>query len=244
MSNYDFCADWIQQNKPDKNMSVLDFGCGAGIIVKKLQERGINAFGADVFYDGANYRENILPDIKAGSIKEIKNNIIPFADNTFDFVTNNQVMEHVENLDQVLSELARVLKPGGKVLSIFPEKSSMREGHIGIAFLHWFPKKSLFRVYFCAFWRALGFGYFKNNKSYIQFSKEACEWLDKWTFYRKRADIDSIYQHHFVNLIHLEDYWLKYRLGKRAVYIDWVPAVIKRLVVTKLSNMVFTAEKM
>ena len=34
---------------------------------------------------------------------------IPFPDGFFDLVTNNQVMEHVEDLDAVLAEIARVL---------------------------------------------------------------------------------------------------------------------------------------
>src|ERR1019366_9228148 len=62
-----------------------------------------------------------------------------FADCYFDLVVNNQVLEHVDDLDGVLREIHRVVKPGGQVLSIFPSRDVFREGHIGIPFAHWFP---------------------------------------------------------------------------------------------------------
>ena len=36
----------------------------------------------------------------------------------------------------VLAKISRVLKPGGMVLSLFPDKGVWREGHCGIPFLH------------------------------------------------------------------------------------------------------------
>jgi 2-polyprenyl-3-methyl-5-hydroxy-6-metoxy-1,4-benzoquinol methylase len=42
------------------------------------------------------------------------------------------VLEHVEDFDVVLRAMNRVLKPGGMVLSIFPDRSVWRQGHAGI----------------------------------------------------------------------------------------------------------------
>ncbi len=47
-------------------------------------------------------------------------------------------MEHVDDLNFTLSELARVFKPSGKVLTLFPSAEVIREGHCGIPFAHWF----------------------------------------------------------------------------------------------------------
>ena len=45
----------------------------------------------------------------------------------FDLVLSNQVIEHVEDLDAVLCEIHRVLKPGGAFLSLFPSKDVIRK---------------------------------------------------------------------------------------------------------------------
>ena len=169
--------------------------------------------------------------------------VIPFDDASFDFVINNQVMEHVEDLDSVLAEIQRVLKHGGSVLSLFPDNSVLREGHCGIAFLHWFPKGSKLRIYYAAACRALGLGYHKGNKTIMGWSREFCEWLDKWTYYRPREEICSTYNKYFVNVQYIEDYWLHQRLEKRKILVNWLPVAIQTWVVRKLAGMVFTARK-
>lgn len=45
---------------------------------------------------------------------------IPFKDNSVDFIINIAVLEHVPNPEKVVSEIFRVLKPGGIVCSYFP----------------------------------------------------------------------------------------------------------------------------
>jgi len=45
---------------------------------------------------------------------------IPFEDNSVDFIINIAVLEHVPNPEKVISEIFRVLKPGGIVCSFFP----------------------------------------------------------------------------------------------------------------------------
>jgi SAM-dependent methyltransferase len=50
----------------------------------------------------------------------IKDGEIPFADNYFDSVLCTEVLEHVFNIDEVLTEINRVLKPGGKFLITIP----------------------------------------------------------------------------------------------------------------------------
>lgn len=55
-----------------------------------------------------------------GIIKKMNGNTIPFDSTSFDYVINNQVMEHVKNLDTVLTEIQRVLKSDGVVVSLFP----------------------------------------------------------------------------------------------------------------------------
>lgn len=244
MDNYAFCADWVLAKKPAKEARVLDYGCGAGQIVALLRGRGVNAFGCDVFYEGGDYSKLVDSDLFAsGVVRRIQDNKIPFGDSEFDFVINNQVMEHVEDIDAVLAEISRVLKPGGAVLSLFPDKGVWREGHCGIPFLHWFPKRTQPRVYFAAALRSLGLGYYKEGKTRLQWSRDFCEWLDNWTHYRTRREINLAYATYFSGLEHIESRWLRAKLGSRARLVGWLPAWALELVATKLGCMAFTAKR-
>src|SRR4051812_20753171 len=135
--NYAFCANVAARH----GGRILDFGCGRGEIVKLLKARGVQAFGCDTFYEGGSYRDVVEPWlISSGAIKEMDGDRIPFQDGFFDVVVNNQVMEHVPQIEPVLEEIRRVLKPGGVLLSLFPHAGIWREGHRGVPFLHWFSK--------------------------------------------------------------------------------------------------------
>lgn len=242
MNNYEFCAQWILDQTPEKSVRVLDYGCGAGQIVKELRKRNVEAFGCDVFYEGGDYSKSIESELfDDGVFKRMEGNAIPFDDTSFDFIVNNQVMEHVENLDSVLAEIHRTLKPGGVILSLFPDKGVWREGHCGIPFLHWFPKGSRTRVYYAAGFRSLGFGYHKGTKGVMRWSQDFCEWLDKWTYYRTQQEINSTYSKYFNDIAYIEDYWLQLRLGGRKSLVAWLPALLQHLVVRKLGGMVFGA---
>lgn len=168
---------------------------------------------------------------------------IPFDDQSFDCVINNQVMEHVEDLNGVLAEIDRVLKLGGMVLSMFPDRGVWREGHCGVPFLHWFPKGTRARIYYAAAFRTFGFGYQKGEKSIMRWSQDFCEYLDKWTYYRTQDNIQAAYRQYFSDLRHIEDCWLQRRLEKRKRVVSWIPVFLQRLVVRKLGSLVFTVVK-
>jgi 2-polyprenyl-3-methyl-5-hydroxy-6-metoxy-1,4-benzoquinol methylase len=166
VDNYSYVVSWIEGWRRDgAPLRVLDYGCGQGTLVKMLRERHIDCYGCDAFVQvGVAPQDYVLDGGWFGSIiRDMPDGVIPFADGVFDLVVNNQVMEHVENLELTLAELHRVVKPGGIVLSIFPHKTVWREGHCGVAFLHWFPKRSKSRRYYATACRALGFGYHKKK---------------------------------------------------------------------------------
>ena len=49
----------------------------------------------------------------------------PLDDNSVDLVTSTMVLEHIENNDYTMREVFRVLKPGGKFISVMPNKFSI-----------------------------------------------------------------------------------------------------------------------
>lgn len=61
---------------------------------------------------------------------------LPFADNSFDYVTIGFALRNVPNIEQVLLEMKRVVKPGGLVVSLELSKPT------------WQPFKSLYYFYF------------------------------------------------------------------------------------------------
>ena len=91
---------------------MMDFGCGS----KPYQSLFVNAgeyIGVDYAGEGHSHENEQIDIFYDGKI-------IPFPDNTFDSILASEVLEHVFNLEEILKELFRVLKPGGKVLITIP----------------------------------------------------------------------------------------------------------------------------
>ena len=242
MDNYEYCAQFARDNL-NGGSRVLDYGCGAGQIVDKLRRNGVDAFGCDVFYEGGDYSGEVSDNGLNTTIQRMEDDQIPFPSNHFDVVVNNQVMEHVPDLEGVLAEIQRVLKPGGKVLSMFPDAGIWREGHCGIPFLHWFPKHSTLRVYYALLLRTLGFGHHKAGKSRYLWSAEFCSWLDQWTYYRSYAEIDRAYGKYFSPIEHREVHRWDDRFIDAHFAGRWLPDRLKRVLHRKLAGMVIVCQR-
>lgn len=76
---------------------------------------------------------------------------LPFADGTFEAILSFDVLEHVQDVPQTLSECYRVLKPGGRFFVVFPSYFHPTEHHLliklpGIHYL--FSGQTLIRAYY------------------------------------------------------------------------------------------------
>ena len=96
----------------------LDIGCGRQIVpafaASLDQQREVAArtkllVGMDV--DPAIHDHPLLQERVMGW-----GDALPFADSSFDLITANMVMEHVKEPARILSEVRRVLRPGGRFL--------------------------------------------------------------------------------------------------------------------------------
>ena len=197
----------------DPPRKILDFGCGAGRLVVEGRAAGLETWGADVYYGGsATRRDAEASGLLGSAIREIRDGRLPFDDATFDLVVNNQVLEHVEDLDHELAGIHRVLKPGGLALSLFPSRDVWREGHIGIPFAHWFRRGSRARLWYAWALRSLGFGYWKEQAATRrQWAMDKLAWIDAYTRYRSRAEIFRAFDRYFRNEP-LEADYIRYRL--------------------------------
>ena len=229
---------------------VLDYGCGDGTVVQAGLERALDIYGVDVFYAGANSRENVAKlGLPAGRIREIHDGRIDFPDESFDVVLSNQVFEHVQDLDAVLCEIHRVLRPEGILLALFPSRSALREGHIGIPFAHWFSRGSRLRYPYTLALRGLGFGYFKGEKSPGVWTRDALDWIDNYTVYRSEAAIMRSFSRLFDVEPMEKDYAIfRLRCARRTAWLAPVAQMgpVGRLVgwpMRMLAGMVIEAKK-
>ena len=77
----------------------------------------------------------------------------------------------------------------------------------------------------------------------MRWSKDFCEWLDKYTWYRSRDEIDHTYKKHFSEIEYIEDSWMRERFAQRLILLNYLPVPILRLLARKLGELVFVGRK-
>jgi SAM-dependent methyltransferase len=90
---------------------ILDLGCGDGQIARALAAQGSDVLGVDptqLHIDVAIERGGGPRYLLGGATK------IPADDETFDAVVACLVFEHIDQMDEAMTEVARVLKPNGQ----------------------------------------------------------------------------------------------------------------------------------
>jgi SAM-dependent methyltransferase len=99
---------------------VLDIGCGDGhfasIAYSELIDVGLDPMERDL-KEAAGRRPDVYHDVVQGSATEL-----PFADASFATVVSNCVIEHIPDVENTLSEIARVLRPGGVFATTLPSE--------------------------------------------------------------------------------------------------------------------------
>ncbi len=107
----EFAFQAVAEARPRR---VLEVGGGEG----ELAERIVNELGAEVV--GIDQSQRMVEiqhsrgiDARVGDVQEL-----PFADAEFDVAIAAWMLYHVPDLDRGLAELARVLKPGGRLVAV------------------------------------------------------------------------------------------------------------------------------
>lgn len=102
----------LKKNSSLLSGKILDFGCGS----KPYQHLFSNAteyIGVDYEIEGRTENLDKIDFFYDGKK-------IPFEDNSFDGILCTEVLEHVFNIDELLKELHRILKPNGKAIITTP----------------------------------------------------------------------------------------------------------------------------
>jgi ubiquinone/menaquinone biosynthesis C-methylase UbiE len=107
---------------------VLDLGAGTGRITRVLAGMAWSVTAADNSPEMLTRLRNDIPSLQA--VHARLGEPLPFPDRSFDAVVSIRVLKYVENVDCALSEIARVLRPGGTaVLEITNRRSLARFGY-------------------------------------------------------------------------------------------------------------------
>lgn len=94
------------------NHTVLDAGCGAGYGTSYLAQYAKRAVGVDVSPEAVEHARACYP-IPNLSYEAMDCTALEFASGTFDVVCSFEVFEHLQEPERFLSEVQRVLVPGG-----------------------------------------------------------------------------------------------------------------------------------
>lgn len=230
--NYRYMLSWAERAATERaGARILDFGCGSGEVVLAGRARGFDVFGAEIFTGESTSRAEVERRGLLGSVvREIRNGRLPFDESSFDLVVSNTVFEHVEDLEGAAAEIARVLRPGGRLVAFFPTAECLREGHLGIPLLHRFGKASRLRRPWTLLWTRLGLARHKDRTTAVAWVDRSLEWIDRYTVYRTRADVLRILGRRF-RVVSLEEDLMGFRwtLLKPFLRIPWAAAASREL---------------
>jgi SAM-dependent methyltransferase len=128
---------------------VLDLGSGAGDFTALAAGAGASALGAEVAEAAVSRARRQHPGLEFQLVPI--EGPLPFLDNSFDLVWSSEVIEHVTDTARWLSEVRRVLAPGGRLLLTTPSHGRLRVAWHGVeAFseplgdhLHLYTRRSL-----------------------------------------------------------------------------------------------------
>jgi ubiquinone/menaquinone biosynthesis C-methylase UbiE len=200
----------------ETDQTILDFGCGGGYMVYALRKLGFETFGTDIAAPTSQWQLLMAQEGLCKQGEEVLTTIdrvdyrIPFPDDCFDVVISWEVLDHVHDYDQALSELRRVIKPGGKSFHYFPARYRVLEPHISV------PFATVIQDYrYLLFWAHLGVrSKSQRDLTPREVAKQNLEFLRSSTNYLKKKELTRIVSRYFRNVRFVEEHLWKHNCGK------------------------------
>lgn len=100
---------------------ILDIGCGSGEWLYGMKKKGYKVKGCEISKEAAEIgRETAGIDIYSGQLTDGV-----FKDEEFDFIRSNHSFEHINNPNETLDEIYRILKKGGQLFIGVPNTGGL-----------------------------------------------------------------------------------------------------------------------
>ena len=110
-----------------KNQKILEVGVGAGTDFLQVVRAGAEAYGVDLTQESIDNvsRRLQIYGLAAEDLRCCNAEHLPYEDECFDLVYSWGVIHHADDVQQVISEIYRVTKPGGTVKVMIYNLSSV-----------------------------------------------------------------------------------------------------------------------
>jgi SAM-dependent methyltransferase len=115
-----FTSGWTRDPEFPKPGCMLDIGCGVGLLLLEMREKGWTVHGVELDSDAAVAGRQEGLDIFGGTLHDAA-----FPPAAFDYVRSNHSFEHIHNPREVLREIRRILRPGGHLFIGVPNLAGL-----------------------------------------------------------------------------------------------------------------------
>ncbi len=133
-------VDFERRVGPIDGLRVLDVGSGNGGISIAFAAHGAEAYGVDIEEElVAIAHEEAAAVGSSAQFQWYEGTKLPFGGQFFDAAVSVSVLEHVSDPVNYLSEILRVLKPGGVLYLAYPNRLRFKETHTGLWGLSYIP---------------------------------------------------------------------------------------------------------
>jgi ubiquinone/menaquinone biosynthesis C-methylase UbiE len=114
----DYFYQWLLGRlRPEPGKRLLDVSCGVGVLLKFAAEAGLKACGVDLSQAAVREAKQMSPTVRVAAGN---GETLPYADSSFDYVTNIGSLEHYEHMAKGIRETARVLRADGQACILVP----------------------------------------------------------------------------------------------------------------------------
>lgn len=159
------------------NTKVLDVGCGDGRSLLEITLMGADAYGTEKDLNVKSVADKLNLKIHFGDIDTLN-----YPDNFFDYITMNQLIEHIPDPIIFLKKISKKLKIGGQIIMSTPNINSYNYIKFNKKWINWhvpfhlnfFSQKSIFNLA-----NQTGL-YIKKNSTITPFNWVIMQFLSNW----------------------------------------------------------------